>query len=113
MPRSSNNVASRQRRKKLLKEASGFRGRRKNLIRSAKDGVMKAGSYAYRDRRVRKREFRRLWITRISAAAKMAGTSYSTLIGKLNAAGVEIDRKALSELAIADYAAFKSLVESV
>ena len=112
MPRSSNNVASRRRRRKVLKEAKGFRGRRKNLFRTAQESVNNANAYAYRDRRTSKRDFRRLWITRISAGVKSLGTSYSKFMGSLKAAGIEIDRKALSELAIHDFEAFRQLVDS-
>lgn len=113
MPRSMNRVASRQRRKKLIKEAKGHRGGRGNLLRPVRDGLQKARVYAYRDRKVRKREFRQLWIMRIAAAAKSLGISYSQLMGQLNKSGVEINRKALSELAISDFGAFKQLVDEL
>ncbi len=112
MPRSKNSVASRSRRRKILKAAKGQRGGRRNLLKSARDGVQKGRQYAYRDRRVRKRDFRRLWIVRIGAAAKSLGTSYSRFMGQLKAAGIEIDRKALSELAISDPGAFQQLVDA-
>lgn len=110
MPRARNNPASRRRRKKILKAAKGFRGRRKDLITTAKDAVLRANCHAYRDRRRRKRDFRRLWITRISAASKAEGLSYSRLMHGLKEAGVEIDRKVLSDLAINDPGAFSRLV---
>lgn len=111
MPRAISQVASRKRRKKLLKQAKGARLGRRNQIRAARNGVQKAGVYAYRDRRARKREFRQLWITRISAAAKMVGCSYSVLIGGLIKAGIEIDRKQLANMAIQDFESFKELVK--
>ncbi|MGC9328388.1 MAG: 50S ribosomal protein L20 [Candidatus Hinthialibacter sp.] len=113
MPRAISQVTSRNRRKKILKAAKGSRLGRRNQIRSARHGVHKALQYAYRDRRVRKREFRALWIQRISAAAKQAGTSYSVFMGKLNKAGIEIDRKQLAELAVSDPQAFRQLVDAV
>ena len=113
MPRAMNRVASRRRRKKLIKEAKGQRGGRRNLLRSARDGRQKAMLHAYRDRRRRKRDFRRLWIVRIAAAAKMNDTSYSRLIGRLRVAGVEIDRKMLADLAISDPDGFRLLVGQV
>lgn len=112
MPRAMSQVASRNRRKKVLKQAKGYRQGRRNQIRAARHGVHKGLQYAYRDRRNRKREFRRLWITRIAAAAKLEGSSYSTLMGGLIKAGVEINRKALSELAIHDPEAFRELVQT-
>lgn len=111
MPRAMSQVASRNRRKKILKAVKGYRQGRRVQIRAARHGLHKALQYAYRDRRARKREFRRLWITRIGAAAKMEGISYSALMGGLIKAGVEINRKALSELAIHEPDAFKQLVE--
>lgn len=110
MPRVRSSPASRRRRKKVLKAAKGFRGRRKDLITTAMDAVLRANCFAYRDRRRRKRDFRRLWITRISAAAKAEGSSYSRLMHGLKEAGVEVDRKVLSDLAIDDPAAFSRLV---
>jgi len=110
MPRARNNPASRRRRKKVLKAAKGFYGRRKDLITTAKDAVLRANCFAYRDRRRRKRDFRRLWITRISAAAKLEGISYSRLMHQLKEAGVEIDRKMLADLAVQDATAFSKLV---
>lgn len=113
MPRAISQVASRNRRKKVLKAAKGARLGRRNQIRAARHGVHKAGVYAYRDRRARKREFRALWIQRISAAAKAAGTSYSVFMGKLIKAGIEINRKTLSELAICDPQAFQQIIDAV
>ncbi|MBI1387296.1 MAG: 50S ribosomal protein L20 [bacterium] len=112
MPRAMNQSTSRKRRKKILKMAKGSRQGRRVQIRAARNGVFKGLQYAYRDRRNRKREFRALWITRIAAAAKMEGISYSVLMGGLIKAGVDINRKVLSELAISDPEAFRSLVET-
>ena len=100
---------ARQRRKKVLKLARGFRGGRSKLIRTAADSVDKALMYAYRDRRVRKRDFRRLWIARINAAARMNDMSYSRFIHGLKQAGVELDRKVLAELAVSDPAGFSQI----
>ncbi len=112
MPRATNNVASRRRRKKILKQAKGYRGARSKLIRTASDAVDRAGQYAYRDRRQKKRTFRALWITRINAAAREHGISYSKLISGLNKAGVEVNRKVLADLAVTSPDAFKALVET-
>jgi large subunit ribosomal protein L20 len=110
MPRAISQSTSRRRRKKILKLAKGARLGRRNQIRAARNGVFKGMQYAYRDRRTRKRDFRSLWITRIAAAAKEEGYSYSRLMGGLVKAGVVINRKVLSELAISDPAAFRELV---
>ncbi len=110
MPRAISQVTSRKRRKKILKAAKGNRLGRRNQIRAARHGVLKGLQYAYRDRRNRKRDFRRLWIVRIGAAAKQEGISYSDLMGGLTKAGVDINRKILSELAIHDPDVFKELV---
>ncbi|MAB77268.1 MAG: 50S ribosomal protein L20 [Verrucomicrobiales bacterium] len=110
MPRATNAPASRKRRKRILKKAKGFRGSRSKLYRTAKDSVTKAQQWAYRDRKNRKRTFRRLWIARISAGAKVNGMNYSRLMEGLSAAGIELDRKVLSDLAIHDEAAFAALV---
>jgi large subunit ribosomal protein L20 len=110
MPRATNNVASRRRRKKILKSAKGYRGGRSKLLRTVKDAVDRAGTYAYRDRRQKKRQFRSLWITRINAAARLHDISYSRLIDGLTKAGVEVNRKILADLAITDDAAFGVLV---
>ncbi len=104
-------VASRKRRKRLLKQAKGYWGRRKNNIRRAKETLIRALAYAYRDRRQRKRDFRRLWIARINAAVRPYGFSYSKFMGELKKAGVELDRKALSEMAIREPESFKAVVD--
>ena len=101
MPRVKRGVTSRARHKKVLKQSKGFRGRRGNVYRVAKQAVMKAGQYAYRDRRQRKREIRSLWITRINAAVRELGLSYSTFMAGLKRANIEIDRKVLADLAVA------------
>ncbi len=111
MPRSKNAVPSRQRRRKVLKSAKGYWGRRKSTIRTAKEAVDRALSFAYRDRRAKKRTFRQLWIARINAAARMAGLSYSSFIAGLKKNNVEIDRKMLADLAVRDQNAFNKLVE--
>ena len=100
---------ARRRRKKVLKLAKGFRGGRSKLFRTAADAVDKALMYAYRDRRVRKRDFRKLWIARINAAARMSNLSYSKFIHRLKLAGVELDRKVLAELAISDPSGFSQI----
>ncbi len=111
MPRVKRSVQARARHKKILKKAKGYRGARSRVFRVAKQAVTKAGQYAYRDRRQKKRQFRRLWIVRINAAARECGLSYSRLINGLNKAGIEIDRKVLSDIAIADFAAFSKIAE--
>lgn len=111
MPRVKRGVQARQRHKRILDQAKGYRGRRKSTFRAANQAVMKAGQYQYRDRRVRKRDFRRLWIVRINAGAREYGLSYSRFINGLQSAGVEVDRKVLADLAVADKAAFASLAE--
>ena len=111
MPRATNAPASRKRRKRILKKAKGFRGSRSKLYRTAKDSVIKAQQWAYRDRKNRKRTFRRLWIARISAGAKVNGMNYSRFMEGLSAASIELDRKVLSDLAIHDEAAFAALIE--
>ena len=110
MPRATNSPASRKRRKIMLEKASGFRGRRSKLFRYAKNAVMKAQVWAYRDRKVRKREFRALWQTRINAAARANGLTYSRFIEGIKAAGIDLDRKVLADLAVTDENAFKGLV---
>lgn len=110
MPRSVNHVASRARRKKVLKLAKGYFGRRKNVWTVAKNAVEKGLNYAYRDRRVKKREFRSLWIVRINAACRIEGMSYSQFMGKLNAAGLTINRKVLADLAMNHPDAFKAIL---
>ncbi len=104
-------VPSRKRRKRLLKQAKGYWGRRKNNIRRANETLIRALAYAYRDRRQRKRDFRRLWIARINAAVRSYGLSYSKFMGSLKKAGVELDRKALSEMAIREPESFKAVVD--
>ena len=111
--RARTNVARHRRRKRILKSARGFNGARKNLLRVAKDGVMRAQNYAYTGRKRRKRDFRALWIQRINAAARANGTTYSELIGLLNKSEIAIDRKSLAELAVSDPAAFTQVVASV
>jgi len=111
MPRVKRGVTARARHKKVLNLAKGYRGRRKNVYRIAKQAVMKAGQYAYRDRRQRKRQFRQLWIARINAAARQNGISYSKFINGLKKASVEIDRKILADIAVFDKVAFTALVE--
>ncbi|MBT5369078.1 MAG: 50S ribosomal protein L20 [Nitrospinaceae bacterium] len=111
MPRSTGHAASRARHKRLLKQAKGYRGARSKRYRSAKETVLRAMSYAYRDRRVRKREFRRLWNVRINAAVRLEGMNYSRFIYGLGKAGVEVNRKILADLAISDPPAFSKLVE--
>ena len=111
MPRATNNPASRQRRKKVLQEASGYRGSRHRLIKTAIQAVEHAGVYAYRDRKVRKREFRKLWIARINAGARANGMTYSRFISGLKNANITLDRKSLADLAVNDAAAFSQLVE--
>lgn len=111
MPRSRNLVASRRRRRKILKQAKGYWGRRKNVYTIAKNAVEKALQYQYRDRKVRKREFRKLWITRINAAARQNGTTYSRLMGALKKKNVEINRKVLADLAVNDPETFKAITE--
>ena len=111
MPRVKRGVTARARHKKVLALAKGFRGRRGNVFRIAKEAVMKAGQYAYRDRRTRKRNFRALWIQRINAAARDLGLTYARLIDGLAKAGIEVDRKVLSDLAIHEPAAFAALAD--
>lgn len=113
MPRAKNAVASRKRRKKILKAAEGYWGGKSKLLKTAKESVERAMLYSYRDRRVKKREFRKLWIARINAAVRPYGLSYSRFIGLLNKNEVELDRKVLSDLAISDPAAFEKLVQTV
>jgi len=112
MPRAVNGTLHKNKRKKILKSAKGYWGRRSTNYRTAKDAVTKAGQYAYRDRRRKKRDFRRLWVTRISAAVQAEGINYSQFIYGLKKSDVEINRKALSNLAIEDRKAFSALVET-
>ena len=109
MPRVKRGVTARARHKKVLALAKGYRGRRKNVYRVAKQAVMKAGQYAYRDRRQRKRQFRSLWIVRINAAARELGMKYSTLMNGLKKANIEVDRKVLADLAVFYQPAFAAL----
>src|SRR5438046_7253948 len=111
MPRATNAPASRARRKRVLKKARGYRGRRSKLYRYAKDAMMKAQYWATRDRKTRKRNFRMLWQQRINAAARANGLTYSRFIEGIKAAGIELDRKIMADLAVTDEAAFKALVE--
>ena len=111
MPRVKRGVTARARHKKVLALAKGFRGRRKNVYRVAKQAVMKAGQYAYRDRRTKKRVFRRLWIARINAATRELGLTYSQFINGMNKAGITLDRKVLADIAVHDKAAFAGIVE--
>ena len=113
MPRSVNSVASRNRRKKILKQAKGYFGRRKNVYTVAKNAVEKAMLYAYRDRKNNKRNFRSLWIMRINAGARQYGMSYSQFMGKLKANNIELNRKVLADLAMNNPKAFKAVVDSV
>ncbi len=113
MPRSANSVASRKRRKKILKKAKGYFGRRKNVYTVAKNAVEKGLTYAYRDRKTKKRVFRSLWITRINAAARQHGLSYSELINKLKTKGIEINRKVLADIAMNDSERFSQIMESI
>ena len=113
MARVKRGVTSHAKHKKVLKLAKGFYGRRKNTIRTAKAAVDRAGQYAYRDRRTKKRNFRSLWIQRINAAARMEGFTYSQFIHGLNLAGIEMDRKVLSDIAMHDMDGFKVIAEKV
>ena len=112
MARIKGAMATRKRRKKVLKAAKGYYGGKHRLFKTAKQAVMKSGQYAYIGRKQKKRDFRRLWITRISAACKANGTNYSTFMNGLKKSGIEMNRKMLSEIAIADSVAFAKLVET-
>ena len=111
MPRVKRGVIARARHKKVLIAAKGYRGRRKNVYRVAKQAVMKAGQYAYRDRRQKKRQFRTLWIARINAGSRECGLTYSRFMNGLKKAAIEVDRKVLADLAVFDKPAFAKLVE--
>ncbi len=111
MPRVKRGVTARARHKKVIAQAKGYYGRRKNVFRVAKQAVTKAGQYAYRDRRQRKRQFRALWITRINAAARTCGLSYSRMINGMKKAGIELDRKILADLAVRNKDAFAAVAE--
>jgi len=110
MARVKRGVAAKSRHKRVLKKAKGYYGARSKLFKTAKQAVIKAGQYEYRDRRQRKRQFRALWITRINAAARLHGMSYSQLINGLNKADVEVDRKVLADIAVHDADAFGAIV---
>ncbi|HEX8012941.1 MAG TPA: 50S ribosomal protein L20 [Casimicrobiaceae bacterium] len=111
MPRVKRGVTAKARHKKILAQAKGYRGRRSNVYRVAKEAVMKAGQYQYRDRRARKREFRALWIARINAAVRELGMTYSAFMSGLKKASIEIDRKVLADLAVHDRTAFNRIAE--
>ena len=111
MTRVKRGVVARRRHKKIMKQAKGYYGARSRVFRVAKQAVIKAGQYAYRDRRVRKRQFRALWIARINAAARINGMSYSRFIAGLKKANIEIDRKVLADIAVHEKAAFAAIVE--
>jgi large subunit ribosomal protein L20 len=113
MPRSVNSVAKRARRKKIMKQAKGFFGRRKNVWTVAKNAVEKAMQYAYRDRKQNKRNFRALWIMRINAGARQEGLSYSQFMGMVKKSGIELNRKVLADLAMNHPEAFKAIVNKV
>jgi len=113
MPRATNAPASRERRKRVVDKARGFRGRRSKLFRYAKNAVMKAEYWSYRDRKTRKRNFRYLWIARINAAARANGLTYSRFMEGLAASGITLDRKVLADLAVTDEAAFKAIFDTV
>ena len=111
MPRIKRGVTTRQKHKRLLDQAKGYRGRRKNTIRIARQAVEKAGQYAYRDRKIKKRNFRALWIQRINAAVRAEGLTYSQFMYGVKLAGIELDRKAMADLAMNEGAAFKSVID--
>jgi len=113
MPRAKNNVASRKRRKKILRSAKGYWGGKSRLLKTAKESVERSLQYAYRDRRRKKREFRKLWISRINAAVRMHGMSYSQFIHQLNEKKIDLDRKVLADIAVTDPDAFAKIVDSV
>ena len=113
MPRANSSVPRHRRHRKVVKQAKGYYGARSRNFKAAKDAVEKAGLYAYRDRRQRKRQFRRLWIIRINAAARLHGLPYSQFIAKLKAKGIDLDRKILADMAMNDPDTFKELVSSI
>ncbi|EKR65541.1 MULTISPECIES: 50S ribosomal protein L20 [Leptospira] len=113
MPRAVNGTIHKNRRRRVLKDAKGFRGARSKLYRTAKSAVMKAGQWAYRDRRAKKRDFRKLWIIRINAAARENGLSYSVFMNSLKKLGINMDRKSLAELAFNDREVFNALIEKI
>ena len=113
MPRANSSIPRHRRHRKIVKQAKGYYGARSRTFKSAKDAVVKAGLYAYRDRRQRKRQFRRLWITRINAACRLNGTTYSSFINGLKTNGIELDRKILADMAVNDPQAFTTLAAAV
>ena len=113
MPRANSSVPRHRRHRKIVKQAKGYYGARSRTFKSAKDAVVKAGLYAYRDRRQRKRQFRRLWIIRINAACRLKGTTYSAFINGLKTNGIRLDRKILADMAVNDPQAFSTLAASV
>ena len=113
MPRANSSVPRHRRHRKIVKQAKGYYGARSRTYKSAKDAVVKAGLYAYRDRRQRKRQFRRLWITRINAACRLNGTTYSAFINGLKLKGIELDRKILADMAVNDPQSFSKLISSL
>ncbi len=113
MPRANSSVPRHRRHRKIVKQAKGYYGARSRTFKAAKDAVWKAGTYAYRDRRQRKRQFRRLWITRINAAARLNGMSYSAFIAGMNDSGLELNRKVLADLAVHNPNTFAELVKSI
>ena len=113
MPRANSSVPRHRRHRKIVKQAKGYYGARSRTFKSAKDAVVKAGLYAYRDRRQRKRQFRRLWITRINAGCRLNGTTYSAFINGLKTSGIDLDRKILADMAVNDPQAFTDLTASV
>ena len=113
MPRANSSVPRHRRHRKIVKQAKGYYGARSRNFKSAKDAVVRAGLYAYRDRRQRKRMFRRLWITRINAACRLNGTTYSAFINGLKTKGIDLDRKILADMAVNDPQAFTDLIASV
>jgi large subunit ribosomal protein L20 len=113
MPRSLNSVASRRRRKKIIKLAKGYFGRRKNVWTIAKNAVEKAMQYSYRDRKTKKRNFRSLWITRINAASRLHGMSYSEIMGKIKSEKIDLNRKVLADLAMNNPNAFKAIIDKL
>jgi len=113
MPRANSSVPRHRRHRKIVKQAKGYYGARSRTFKSAKDAVVKAGLYAYRDRRQRKRQFRKLWITRINAACRLNGTTYSAFINGLKTKGIELDRKILADMAVNDPQSFTKLTSSL
>tara|TARA_Y100001978_G_scaffold39083_1_gene34835 strand:- start:655 stop:996 length:342 start_codon:yes stop_codon:yes gene_type:complete len=113
MPRANSSVPRHRRHRKIVKQAKGYYGARSRTFKSAKDAVVKAGLYAYRDRRQKKRQFRRLWITRINAACRLNGTTYSAFINGLKIKGIELDRKILADMAVNDPQSFAKLTSSL